>query len=71
MSKPDLRVVKNRRKKQTAKPKMVLPQLTAAEKDEAERFKQLTARRAARRAIVHRLIARLQEQEPDSLSEAA
>jgi hypothetical protein len=46
-----------------------IPQLTPAEQAEVDRFKALTARRAARRAIVTRLMARFQAM--DDISNAA
>ncbi|GAB4445090.1 MAG: hypothetical protein Kow0031_27570 [Anaerolineae bacterium] len=71
MSNPKLKVVKKNKRGQAAKP--AVPELSPEEQAEAERFKALTARRAAHRALVQRLIARLQAEEPDteSLAEAA
>jgi hypothetical protein len=72
MSNPELKIVKQKRRRKAAKPVgPVVPELSPEELAEAERFKALTAARAARRAVVQRLIARLQAEEPDSLAEAA
>jgi len=47
------------------------PELTPAEQTEAARFLARTTQLAARRAVVHRLIARLQAAEPEPLADAA
>lgn len=47
------------------------PKLTPAEQAEAARFLARTTRLAARRAVVYRLIARLQAEAPEPLADAA
>lgn len=72
MSNPELKVVKKKRQRKTTKSVAPeVPELSPAEQAEAERFRALTAQRAARQAVVRRLIARLQAEAPDSLAEAA
>jgi hypothetical protein len=64
MHKSQLRLIKKGKKDRPKTPK-----LTPAEEAEVARFKALTAKRAAHRATVHRLIARLQAR--DDTTDAA
>ena len=66
MPKKSLKLVK---KEQPGDRLPKVPQLTPAEQAEVERFKALTTRRASRRAIVGRLIARLEAE--DDIANAA
>ena len=66
MTNKPLKVV---RKQPAAQRLPEIPQLTPAEQAEVDRFRALTTRRAARRAIVTRLIARFQAK--DDVSNAA
>jgi hypothetical protein len=58
MAETQLKLVKS---KSVAKVKAAAPGLTPEERDEAARFKALTAAKAARQAMLHRIMSELQE----------
>lgn len=58
MAETQLKLVK---RKSTVIRKAAVPSLTPEERDEAARFKALTAAKAARQAMLHRIMSELQE----------
>lgn len=58
MAETQLKLVKS---KSAVIGKVAAPSLTSAERDEAARFKALTAAKAARQAMLHRIMSELQE----------